>query len=115
MFAARAELRGVTMAPAVERYLVDLVLATRPPRDLDESLASWIEVGASPRATLALDKCARARAWLAGRTHVTPDDLRSVAHGVLRHRLRLRYEADAEGVTANRVVDRLLDVVAVAG
>jgi len=115
VFAARGELRNVTMAPAVEQYLVDLVLATRPPRELDPSLASWIEVGASPRATLALDKCARARAWLAGRTHVTPDDVRSVAHAVLRHRLRLRYEADAEGVTANRVVDRLLDVVAVAG
>ncbi len=115
IFAAREEIRGVGLSKNVEQYLVDLVLATRPPRELDEKLAQWIEVGASPRATIALDKCARARAWLSGRDHVTPDDIRSVAHGVLRHRLLLRYEANAEGITTNDVVDRLLDVVAIAG
>jgi len=115
LFSAREAVRAVSMGPNVEQYLVDLVLATRPPRDLDEQIARWIEVGASPRATLALDRCARARAWLAGRDHVTPDDIRSVAHSVLRHRLILSYEANAQGVTANAVVDRLLDVVAVAG
>lgn len=115
IFAAREEIRGVGLSKNVEQYLVDLILATRPPRELDEKLAQWIEVGASPRATIALDKCARARAWLSGRDHVTPDDIRSVAHGVLRHRLLLRYEANAEGISTNDVVDRLLDVVAIAG
>lgn len=115
VFAARKEILDVTLSPAVEQYLVDLVLATRPPRELDDKLAAWIEVGASPRATIALDRCSRAKAWLSGRMHVTVDDVRAVAHSVLRHRLVLRYEANAEGINANAVVDKLLDVVAVPG
>jgi len=115
IFQARTEIHAVQLSATVEQYLVDLVLATRPPRDLDDKLAQWIEVGVSPRATIALDKCARAKAWLAGRNQVTPDDVRSVAHAVLRHRFILRYEATADGITANDVVDRLLEVVAIAG
>lgn len=115
IFQARREIHEVKLSETVEQYLVDLVLATRPPRDLDEKLAQWIEVGVSPRATIGLDKCARAKAWLDGRAQVTPDDIRSVAHGVLKHRFILRYEATADGITASDVVDRLLDVVAIAG
>ncbi len=115
IFEARKQVAAVQIAPNVEQYLVDLVLATRPPRDLDDKLAAWIEVGASPRATIALDRCARAKAWLSGRDYVTADDVRAVAHGVLRHRLVLRYEATADGISTNAVVDRLLDVVAIAG
>ncbi|HXS17935.1 MAG TPA: MoxR family ATPase, partial [Polyangiaceae bacterium] len=112
---ARREIKDVKLSDTVERYLVDLILATRPPRELDEKLGLWLEVGASPRATIALDRCARAKAWLSGRSHVTPDDVRAVVHAVLRHRLILRYEATADGVTANDVVDHLLKVVAIAG
>lgn len=115
IFQARREIQQVSVSENVEQYMVDLVLATRPPRDIDERLAAWIDVGASPRATIALDKCSRARAWLFGRDTVTPDDIRSVAPAVLRHRLILRYEANADGVSANDVVDRLLDVVAIGG
>jgi len=115
IFTARREIKAVKLSDTVERYLVDLILATRPPRELDEKLGLWLEVGASPRATIALDRCARAKAWLSGRSHVTPDDVRAVVHAVLRHRLILRYEATADGVTANDVVDHLLKVVAIAG
>jgi len=113
---ARAEIRdGVTIAENVERYIVDLVTTTRDPKKLDAQLAQWIEVGVSPRASIALDKVARARAYLQGRSYVTADDVRAAAPAVLRHRLMLGYEAKAHGVTPNQVVARLLDVVAIAG
>ncbi len=115
VFAARREIREkVKVAEGVEQYMVDLVLATREGRGGDE-LAKLIDVGASPRGTLALDKCSRARAWLEGRDYVTPDDVRAVAHPVLRHRLLLSYEANAGGLSANDVVDKLLETVAIPG
>lgn len=115
VFAARKEVReGVKVSDDVEQYMVDLILATREGRGGDE-LAKLIEIGASPRGTLALDKCSRARAWLDGRDYVTPDDVRSVAYPTLRHRLALSYEATASGMSANDVVDKLLETVAVPG
>ncbi len=87
--------------------------ATRDPSRYEEKLASWIQVGASPRGSIGLDRTARALAWLRGQDHVSPAEIRDVAHDVLRHRIMLSYEASAEGVTANEVLDRILELVAV--
>jgi MoxR-like ATPase len=114
VFKARAEIAQVTVSEVIERYMVDLIFATRYPERYNEDLRRWIQVGASPRGALALDRCARVRAWLAGRDHVLPDDVRDVAPDCLRHRLMLSYEASAEGVSANAVVEQLLQQVAVA-
>jgi len=114
VFAARGEIAEVTTAEPVERYIVDLIWATRDPGRYSDDLAKWIQVGASPRGSLALDKASRAHAWLAGRDHVTPDDVRAVAHDCLRHRLMLGYEAHAAGMTAHDVVGEIVKVVAVA-
>ena len=84
---------GLYLAPPLEQYLVQLIIATREGAKLDAQLGSWIEFGASPRATIALDKCARAHAWLQGRDFVAPDDIQAVVHNVLRHRIILSYEA----------------------
>jgi MoxR-like ATPase len=109
----RAEVHKVFMADAVEKYIVTLIAATRRPGDFSPDLKKWIQVGASPRGTLALDRCSRAYAWLMGRDHVTPDDVRAVAPGCLRHRLILSYEAAADGVTPDRVVAEVVKKVAV--
>ena len=114
VFAARAEIHRVGVSQAIEDYIVDLVFATRYPERHDEELARWIHVGASPRGGLALDRCARVHAWLAGRDHVLPDDVRAVCHCALRHRLKLSYDANADGVSANEVIDRILQRVGVA-
>uniref|UniRef100_UPI0038D249FD AAA family ATPase n=1 Tax=Teichococcus coralli TaxID=2545983 RepID=UPI0038D249FD len=114
VFDARAELSRLTVVEAIEDYIVALVCATRAPAALDRELGTWIEVGASPRATIALDRAARAHAWLAGQPQVTPDNVRAVAPDVLRHRLILSYEASAERVSADAAVERLLSLVAVA-
>lgn len=111
---ARQEVLAVHMAPAVEDYLVHLVMATREPSDYSQELASWLEFGASPRATIALDRCARARAWLRGQDYVSPDDVQKIVHDVLRHRLILSFEAEAGGVSADQVIDHLLQAVPVA-
>jgi MoxR-like ATPase len=114
VFDARAEIAQVIVSDVVERYMVDLVFATRYPERYNEDLSRWIQVGASPRGALALDRCARARAWLAGRDLVLPEDVHDIAPDCLRHRLMLSYEASAEGISANAVVDQLLQQVAVA-
>ena len=114
VFAARDEIHRVAASAAVEKYIVDLVFATRYPERYDERLASWIHVGISPRGSIALDKCSRVNAWMDGRDHVLPEDVRAIVHGVFRHRLKLSYDADADGVSANDVVDALLGKVAVA-
>ncbi|MNL68167.1 hypothetical protein D3C87_1928530 [compost metagenome] len=101
------------MAPAVDRYTVDLVNATRRPADYDADLGRWIQVGASPRGAIALDRAARVHAWLENADFSAPDDVRAVAHAVLRHRLHLSYDAVADGITADQAIDRVLDVVAV--
>ena len=106
--AARGEVLGLHLAPELERYLVELVLATREPARHGEDLARWIAYGASPRASIALDRGGRAHAWLAGRDYVSPEDVQAIAHDVLRHRVLLTYEAEAEGVDADTVVGEVL-------
>jgi MoxR-like ATPase len=111
LFAARSEVLDVHMSESVEEYLVQLILATRNTQAYGGDLARWLDYGASPRATIALDRCSRALAWLEDRDFVTPDDIRAVAHDVLRHRLILSFEAEAAGITANQVIDKLLETV----
>ena len=113
LFAARDQVLDIHMAEALEAYLLQIVLATRSPELYSDTLASWIEYGASPRATIALDRCARAHAWLAGRDFVTPEDIQSLAYDVLRHRVLLSYEAEAEGVTPDQFIEEILSIVAV--
>ena len=114
VFDARKEINKVQVSDAIEKYIVDLVFATRYPERYNEKLASWIRIGASPRGAIGLDKCARVHAWLNGRDHVLPDDIRAVVHGVFRHRIALSYEANADGVSSNDVIDEILKLVAVA-
>ncbi|MCZ8110045.1 MAG: AAA family ATPase [Rubrivivax sp.] len=109
---ARRAVHALHVAPAVEQYIVDLVQATREPARVAEDVGRWIEVGASPRGTIALDRCARARAWLQQRDFVGPEDVRAVLHPCLRHRLLLSHEALAAGVGADQVVDRIAAAVA---
>jgi MoxR-like ATPase len=114
IFAARKEIHQLHVSENVEQYMVALVMATRRPERYESELRNWIEVGSSPRASIALDKCSRAYAWLQGKDFVDPDDVRSIAHDVLRHRLILSYEATAEGVTTDQVIDEIVKQVAVA-
>ena len=114
LFDAREEIKAVHMADAVENYIVDLISATRKPDGMGEKLSSWLSVGASPRGTLALDRACRSYAWLRGRDYTTPDDVKAIAVDVLRHRLILSYEAEAEGITPDQAVEELLAQVAVA-
>ena len=111
LFAARKQVLAVHMAEPVEEYLVQLILATRNTSAYGGDLALLLDFGASPRATIALDRCSRALAWMEGRDFVTPDDIRAVAQDVLRHRLILSFEAEAAGITANQVIDKLLATV----
>jgi MoxR-like ATPase len=113
VFDARREIVGIHVSDAMERYMADLVNATRFPQGYGEDLKRWIEIGGSPRASLALDKCARTHAWLNGRDYVDPQDVRAIAPDVFRHRLALSYEAQGEGVSPDHVVAELLTQVAV--
>ena len=108
VFDARAEIAAVKVSPAIARYMADLVYATRTPEKYTEDLARWIDVGGSPRASLALDKCSRSHAWLNERDYVDPEDVRAVVHDCLRHRLMLSYAAQGEAVSANQVIDALI-------
>lgn len=113
IFEARRELLDIYMADALEQYLLQIVLATRTPLAYGQDLARWIEYGASPRASIALDRCARAKAWLDGRDFVDPGDIQSIAHDVLRHRLIVSYEAEAEGISSDDVISQLIARIAV--
>jgi MoxR-like ATPase len=114
IFEARHEIHAIHMAEAVESYIVALIQATRTPERYDKDLRKWIQIGASPRGTIGLDKCSRAYAWLNGHDFVRPDDVQAIAHDVLRHRLLLSYDAQAEGIKADKVIDRIVELVAVA-
>ena len=114
IFDARAEIRRIHVSDSIDQYIVGLVNATRYPERYSSELRRWIQVGASPRGGIGLDKCSRAYAWLGGRDHVTPDDVRAVVHDVLRHRIILSYEANAEGISASQVVSEIVKQVAVA-
>ncbi|GAB5100476.1 AAA family ATPase [Caballeronia sp. HLA56] len=113
VFAAREAVRRVAVAPAIDEYIVSIVNATRHGGALDADLGKWIEVGASPRGAIGLDRASRVHAWLDERDFVTPDDVRAVIHPVLRHRLLLSYDATADKVGADQVIDRLVEKVAV--
>ncbi|WP_271273648.1 AAA family ATPase [Aliamphritea hakodatensis] len=113
ILAARKAILNIHMAEPVEEYIVQLSIATRQPYLYDARLAGWLEVGVSPRASIALDRCSRAHAWLAGRDFVTPEDVQQVLHDVYRHRLILSFEAEANGIDADQVIDALLSVVPV--
>ncbi len=112
LFQARQEVLNVHTSEALENYVVQLVVATRKPDIYSEELARWLRFGASPRATIALDRCSKAHAWLAGRDYVTPEDIHVIAHDVLRHRILLTFEAEAEGVSSDDFIDELLRQVA---
>jgi MoxR-like ATPase len=114
VFEARRAVLAMHMAEPVERYIVELVVATRDAGKYSEELASWLEFGCSPRATIALDRCARAHAWLRGSDFVTPDDVQAMVHDVFRHRLILSFEAEANGISPDDVIDELLTQVPVA-
>ena len=114
VFDAREEINQVQVSEVIEKYMVDLIFATRYPDRYDEKLASWIRIGASLRGAIGLDRCARVHAWLNNREHVLPDDVRAIVHGVLRHRIALSYEANADGISSNDVIDEILKQVAVA-
>ncbi|MEJ2347297.1 MAG: MoxR family ATPase [Gammaproteobacteria bacterium] len=113
LMAAREEALAVYMADNLERYLIEIVLATREPSRYSAKLAGWVQWGASPRATIALDRCARVHAWLAGRNYVGPEDVQAMAYDVLRHRVLLSYEAEAEGRTPDHVIETLLTLIPV--
>ena len=111
---AREEINEVKVSEAAEQYIVDLISATRYPDKFSEDLARWLDYGASPRGSIALDKCSRVNAWLNSRDHITSDDVRSVVMQVLRHRLILSYEANAEGINPDQVIREILKNVAVS-
>jgi len=113
VFAAQREVLDLYLAPALQEYIVQLVLATRDPGSWDESLSRLVSYGASPRATIALDRCSRARAWLDGRDYASPDDIHAMIYDVMRHRVLLSYEAEADAVTVDELVKRLLELVPV--
>ncbi len=110
---ARQAILGLHLAEELEAYIVNLVVATRDPGQVDSSLDGQVMYGASPRASMGIDRAARAHAWLAGRDYVGPEDIQAVASDVLRHRIVLSFEAEADGVTENSVIERLLDSVGV--
>lgn len=113
IFTARQTLQQMKVSPAVEQYIVDLVMATRMPDAFGSKLAHWIDTGSSPRASIALHRAARANAWLDDRDYVDPGDVRSVLHAVMRHRLILSYDALADRVTPDAIIDELILQVAV--
>lgn len=109
---ARQQVLKVHTSEALENYLVQLVVATRDPATYSPELGRWLRYGASPRATIALDRCSKAHAWLSGRHFVTPEDIHVIVHDVLRHRLLLTFEAEAEGVSTDDFLNELLRLVA---
>ncbi len=113
IFSAREEILDLHMAKNIEAYLLQIILATRNPAAYDETLAKWLQFGASPRASIALDRCARAHAWLDGRDFVGPEDIQTMAFDVLRHRVLLSYEAEAEGITPDGFIEALIARIAV--
>ena len=111
LMAARKEILELHMAESVEEYIVQLINATRRPAHYSADLSEMLEYGASPRGTIAIDRCARAYAWLQGKDFVSPDDVQAVIHDCLRHRLILSFEAEASGINSDKVIDQLLSAV----
>ncbi len=115
IFDARTEIAAVKISEEVEKYIVDIISATRYPEKYSETIKQWLDFGASPRGSIAIDRAARTHAWMSAQDFVSPDNVRAVVHDCLRHRLFLSYEANAEGITADHVIDELLKLVAVVG
>ncbi len=113
ILAARQEVLDIHMADSLEEYLIQIIMATRDPAPYGNDLVQWLQYGASPRACIALDRCSRALAWLDGRDFVGPEDIQAIAYDVLRHRIILSYEAEAEGVTPDHVIKELIKRIAV--
>ena len=113
LFAARKAVLNLHLADSVKDYIVELVMATREPKRYGSELEQCISVGVSPRATIALSRCARSRAWLNGKVFVSPDDVQTVVHDVFRHRLILSFEAEAQGITVDDISDQLIKLVPV--
>jgi len=113
IFQARQEILDLHMSDEVEDYLLAIVLATRNPQPYDERLQRWINYGASPRASISLDRCARAYAWLNGKDYVSPSDIQAVAADVLRHRILLSFEAEASGIDSDQFISLLLSNIAI--
>ncbi len=113
IFQARRKVLELHISPALEEYIVQLVVATRDPSRYGDDLKSWVNFGASPRATIALDRCAKAHAWLNGRDYVSPDDIHAVAPDILRHRVLLSFEAEADAVSSDQFISELLQRVPV--
>jgi len=114
LFTARDQVLDIYMSDELQAYIIQLIINSRETQSLDNDLNRWLDYGASPRATISLDRCARAAAWLAGRDFVTPEDIQSMAYDVLRHRLILTYEAEAEGIDSDQVIEKLIAVTPVA-
>jgi len=114
VFDARSEIQQIEVAEAIDTYIVSLIAATRDPGRYSAQLQTWIHVGASPRGAIALDKVSRAYVWLHGQDFVTPDAVRQVIHDCLRHRIMLSYEANAEGITTDHIINEIVTQVAVA-
>jgi len=114
IFDARTEIDKIFVSDLAQKYMVDVVFATRYPNRYGEPLSKWLQIGASPRGSLALDRCARVRAWLDGHEFVTPDHVRAIMHDCLRHRLILSYEALSQGITADQAIDKIASLVAAA-
>ena len=115
IFDARKEIAAIKISEEVEKYIVDIISATRYPDKYSESIDQWLDFGASPRGSIAIDRAARTHAWMTGKDFVSPDNVRAVVHDCLRHRLILSYEANAEGISADHIIDELLKLVAVVG
>jgi len=113
IFEARKEIEIIAISETMEKYIVDIISATRYPEKYSEELRNWIDFGASPRGSIAIDRASRTHAWMHGKDHVSPDNIRAVVHDCLRHRLILSYEANADGITADKVIDEVLQQVAV--
>lgn len=113
LFDARKEVLNTYIAESLENYIIQLIMATRFPEHYDNQLASQIRFGASPRATIALDRCAKAYAWLNEKDFVSPEDIHAVIYEILRHRILISFEAEAEGKTTTHIIKQLLNVVSV--
>ncbi|MEQ8206068.1 MAG: MoxR family ATPase [Woeseia sp.] len=113
VMAGRQEILNLHLSDELEQYIVNIVVATRNPQNVDATLAGQVLYGASPRACMGIDRASRAHAWLAGRDYVGPEDIQAVASDVLRHRLVLSFEAEADGISSDSIIERILDGVGV--